>query len=158
MKWSILISLSILVVFLVGADSLLFAEDKKAKPYTTCPVMGGKINKDIYTDYEGKRYYFCCSACIKMFLKDPAKYIKKLEEQGVVPEDTPKPTSGNTEKINKQAGNKCCPDAPAGHMCSTMPAGAKCGAPVAAGQGCGTPGKSNSKGFDSCVLKGCGYQ
>ena len=32
---------------------------------TTCPVMGGAINKDVYADYEGKRVYFCCPGCDK---------------------------------------------------------------------------------------------
>ena len=26
---------------------------------TTCPVMGNKINKDIYVDHQGTRVYFC---------------------------------------------------------------------------------------------------
>ena len=57
-------------------------------PQTTCPVMGGKINKEVFSDYQGKRVYFCCPACIGEFKKDPAKYIKKLEDQGVVLEIT----------------------------------------------------------------------
>ena len=44
----------------------------------TCPVMGGAINKAIYTDYQGKRVYFCCAGCVSEFQKDPAKYIAKL--------------------------------------------------------------------------------
>jgi len=51
---------------------------------TNCPVMGGKINKDIYADHDGKRVYFCCADCVDTFKKDPAKYIKKLEDEGVV--------------------------------------------------------------------------
>lgn len=56
---------------------------------TTCPVMGGKINKEFYSDYQGKRVYFCCAACIPEFTKDPATYVKKLEDQGVVLEKAP---------------------------------------------------------------------
>lgn len=44
-----------------------------------CPVLGGKIDKNVYTDYKGRRVYFCCPACIKSFEKDPEKYLKKLE-------------------------------------------------------------------------------
>lgn len=51
---------------------------------TTCPVMGGKIKKDIYADHDGKRVYFCCNGCIPAFKSDPAKFIKKLEDAGVV--------------------------------------------------------------------------
>ena len=56
-----------------------------AKAQTTCPVMGGKINKKYYADYQGKRVYFCCPACIGTFKKDPAKYLKKLDAEGVTP-------------------------------------------------------------------------
>ena len=48
-----------------------------------------KINKDIYVDHEGKRVYFCCAGCDATFKKDPAKYIKKLEDAGVVLEKAP---------------------------------------------------------------------
>jgi YHS domain-containing protein len=58
-------------------------------PQTNCPVMGGPINKQHYSDYQGKRVYFCCPACIPEFKKDPAKYIKKLEDQGIELEKVP---------------------------------------------------------------------
>ena len=48
----------------------------------TCPVMGGKIDPNVYTDYNGRRVYFCCPACDKTFKKDPAKYLAKLDSQG----------------------------------------------------------------------------
>jgi len=71
----------------------------------TCPVMGGKVNKDMYVDYQGKRIYFCCAGCIETFKKDSEKYMEKMKEQGVVLEDTPIeqktcPVSG--EPINKE--------------------------------------------------------
>ncbi len=56
---------------------------------TVCPVMGNPVSKDVYTDYKGKRIYFCCSACIEPFKKDPEKYLKQMEAQGVVPKKTP---------------------------------------------------------------------
>lgn len=56
-----------------------------------CPVMGGTINKEIYVDYQGKRIYFCCPACPKEFMKDPDKYLKKLEAEGVELEKAPTP-------------------------------------------------------------------
>lgn len=68
-------------VFIIGTA---WSDDSPQHTQTTCPVMGGKINKDVYLDYEGKRVYFCCTSCIPEFKKDPAKYVKKLEDQGVV--------------------------------------------------------------------------
>ena len=46
-----------------------------------CPVMGGPINKAQFVDYEGRRVYFCCAGCPEAFKKDPAKYIKIIDEQ-----------------------------------------------------------------------------
>lgn len=60
-----------------------------ARLQTTCPVMGGKINPKLYVDVDGKRIYVCCQGCIPAVKKDPAKYIKKLAEQGVTIADTP---------------------------------------------------------------------
>lgn len=56
---------------------------------TTCPVMGGKINKDLYVDVKGKRIYICCKGCIKTIEENPDKYIKKLEDAGVKIEKIP---------------------------------------------------------------------
>ena len=55
-------------------------QDDKAKEQTLCPVMGGKINKELYTEYKGKEVYFCCPGCEPEFLKDPEKYIDKLPQ------------------------------------------------------------------------------
>ena len=61
----------------------------QAGPQTTCPVLGGKINQKVFVDYQGNRIYFCCAACIDEFNKDPEKYLKKMEAQGVSPAKTP---------------------------------------------------------------------
>jgi YHS domain-containing protein len=65
------------------------AKSAPAKPQTTCPVMSGKISRKFFADYQGKRVYFCCGMCLPEFKKDPAKYIKKLEDAGVTPEPAP---------------------------------------------------------------------
>ena len=46
----------------------------------TCPVMEGPINKEIYTEYKGKKVYFCCAGCKDKFEKEPDKYIPKLPQ------------------------------------------------------------------------------
>ncbi len=60
---------------------------------TICPVMGNKIDKNVYADYKGKRVYFCCKGCIDTFNKDPEKYMKKLE--GVKLDDVPGEMKGH---------------------------------------------------------------
>lgn len=57
---------------------------EEVKLQTTCPVMGGKINKSQYVDHDGKRIYVCCMGCIQKIKENPEKYIEKLEKQGVV--------------------------------------------------------------------------
>jgi YHS domain-containing protein len=45
-----------------------------------CPVAGGKINKDIFTAYQGKKVYFCCAGCMGTFKANPQKYLDKLPQ------------------------------------------------------------------------------
>ncbi|MBF0312757.1 MAG: YHS domain-containing protein [Oligoflexia bacterium] len=60
------------------------AEEKaKDKVQTLCPVMKNAIDKKLYADYKGNRVYFCCSSCKGVFEKDPEKWIKKMQEEGV---------------------------------------------------------------------------
>jgi YHS domain-containing protein len=78
-----------------------------AKAQTTCPVMEGeRINKKIYTDYKGKRIYFCCRACPKLFAKDPDKYMKKMQDAGITPEDAPKKEAQAAEKAAPAGATK----------------------------------------------------
>lgn len=51
----------------------------------TCPVTGDPIDKTIYTDYQGKRIYFCCPSCKADFAKDPDKYLTILKDKGEKP-------------------------------------------------------------------------
>jgi len=59
------------------------------KPQAICPVLGGNVDKGVYTDYKGQRIYFCCQGCIADFQKNPEKYLQKMKEQGVQPEKAP---------------------------------------------------------------------
>ncbi len=47
---------------------------------TTCPVMGGPIDKAIFVEYKGKKVYFCCPGCVETFKANPEKYIAKLPQ------------------------------------------------------------------------------
>jgi YHS domain-containing protein len=47
---------------------------------TTCPVMGGAINKAVFTEYQGKKVYFCCPGCIEKFKANPEQYVAKLPQ------------------------------------------------------------------------------
>jgi YHS domain-containing protein len=86
-KTIVIVALSLGLLF--GGIVLAADNPGKGNPQTICPIQGGKIDKSIYTDYQGKRIYFCCSGCIDDFKKDPDKYLKQMEEHGVTLEQAP---------------------------------------------------------------------
>ena len=52
----------------------------QAVEQTECPVMGGAINKALFTEYKGKKVYFCCDGCKEKFEAAPEQYIAKLPQ------------------------------------------------------------------------------
>ena len=76
---TIAVTLSLLLLLSIAAGAFAAAQ-------TTCPVMGGQVNKKLHADYKGERVYFCCAACPPEFKKNPEKYLKKLKEMGQEPE------------------------------------------------------------------------
>jgi len=63
--------------------------ETQGQPQTKCPVLGGNVDKNIYADYKGHRYYFCCKGCDEEFKKNPEKYIEKMKAAGITPEKIP---------------------------------------------------------------------
>lgn len=95
MKLTKQIFAAILLTGLVaGVLSVRAAEKQtdKAKPYPlkTCIVSGEEINdkgdmKPHVFVHEGQEIKLCCKSCLKDFKKDPAKYLKKIEEEAKKP-------------------------------------------------------------------------
>jgi YHS domain-containing protein len=54
---------------------------------TTCPVsgdkLGGDMGKPYVMVYQGQEVKFCCPMCKADFDKDPAKYLKKIQDAAV---------------------------------------------------------------------------
>ena len=75
------------IFFLLRADAV------EPQQQTTCPVMGGKINTNLFVDAAGKRIYVCCPGCLPELKQNPAQYIRKLEQQGVKLDAAPKPAN-----------------------------------------------------------------
>ena len=83
-----LITISIALIAAVALNTGAFAQDvnvwlldEQGNKHFTCPVMGneavvGKTTK--FSDYQGKRYYFCCPACKPAFEANPDKYLDKM--------------------------------------------------------------------------------
>ena len=81
------------------------ATTNAVKHQTICPVMGGEINKTVFTDYQGKRVYFCCKNCQADFKKNPAKYIKKMEAEGITLDPTPQAAATNAPAASSHPGH-----------------------------------------------------
>ena len=79
-----------LIIFVSAGVFLLAGCEKKSEPVAPaetkeivsevieqkiCPVMEAPINKELYTEYKGKKVYFCCAGCKEKFEKEPDKYI-----------------------------------------------------------------------------------
>ena len=88
---SVALALSLLMIGYPFAES----DESNTLSQKVCPVMtfgdlGCSVTKnDFYTDYKGKRIFFCSEGCRETFKKDPEKYMNKLKEQGVVLMDIP---------------------------------------------------------------------
>jgi YHS domain-containing protein len=55
----------------------------KPDKLTTCPVSGeklGEMGKPYVFVYQGQEVKLCCSGCKTDFDKDPAKYVKKIQD------------------------------------------------------------------------------
>ena len=57
----------------------------KLKPYPlkTCIISGDKLGEmgdPFVYEYQGREIKFCCKGCLKDFKKDPAKYLKMIDE------------------------------------------------------------------------------
>ncbi len=55
-----------------------FMDRPGPRAQVACPVQGGKVNKDLYVDYQGQRVYFCCQECLPIFNKNPERYLLKM--------------------------------------------------------------------------------
>ncbi len=75
----------------------------------TCPVMGGAISADYYTDYEGVRVYFCCAECLETFKADPEKYMAKVNQEiaaaaGQIEESAAEETAPSRGRAGRRTG------------------------------------------------------
>jgi YHS domain-containing protein len=52
-------------------------------------MSGNPVKSNIYTDFAGKRVYFCCDESKRRFAVEPENWVKRAQEQGMVLEDAP---------------------------------------------------------------------
>ncbi len=84
----------VLLAGLVAMTSLVAAQDRKPTskpavlsehpyPLAICPVSDQKLGgmgDPVIHQHEGREIRFCCKGCLPKFTKDPAKYLKKVDE------------------------------------------------------------------------------
>jgi YHS domain-containing protein len=78
---AIVVAASLVPLSSVGADK----KSEKPKPYPlkTCIISGDKLGEmgdPFVYEYQGREIKFCCKNCLKDFKKDPAKYLKMIDE------------------------------------------------------------------------------
>ncbi len=94
-KLMILIAAMMLTGLYVYAEDAKPAADakdakKEAQVQAKCPITGhAAVDKKTFVDVKGKRIYICCPGCAATIKADPDKYIKQLEDQGIVLEKAP---------------------------------------------------------------------
>ena len=83
--------LAVMTVAVLAVGCLWAGEQAPAMvvKQAVCPVMGGRINTNLFVDFEGKRIYVCCKGCLPELKQDPAKYVAKLEKDGVTLDKVP---------------------------------------------------------------------
>ena len=111
-------NLAILFIFILVLATVLSAVEQK-----TCPVMGEKINKTLFSKQDGKRIYVCCEGCIDEVNKNFSKYENILVESGqsveVVKKSEckddcdkeccePKKCDGSCKEKTTETPKKCC--------------------------------------------------
>ena len=67
----------------IAADAGKKAENAKPYPLKVCVVSGEALDsmgKPYVFTHEGQEIKLCCDSCLKDFQKEPAKFLKKIEE------------------------------------------------------------------------------
>jgi YHS domain-containing protein len=74
--------LSILSVSLLALSAAALAAPKTPSTISCAVMATNKVDiakataKHMYTDYKGRRYFFCCAGCPAAFKANPAKFAK----------------------------------------------------------------------------------
>jgi YHS domain-containing protein len=90
-KWSVATLLGLgLSAGIAAAAEPAAGEKPKPKPYplAVCVVSDeklGTMGEPKAIVYEGREVKFCCPSCEPQFKKDPAKYLKKIDDAAPKP-------------------------------------------------------------------------
>lgn len=85
-------SIATFLIVITAVIGFMTSDDKAnadAGNQELCPVMGFYVTSEFYTDYQGKRIYFCCSPCPSDFKDAPDMYMEQMRVQNIILADTP---------------------------------------------------------------------
>ncbi len=96
-----------------GSCTVSKAPAESKTPQTLCPIMGGEINKEVFTDVAGYRVYACCKPCLAKIEADPKAALQKIRANG----EQPGTHLAICSKCGEIKGLKQCCD-PASKICA----------------------------------------
>jgi len=71
-----------------------------------CPVMPEEaVDPAIYTDYKGRRVFFCCAKCRRQFVENPGSYLDSLSLLAATPRQNVTPGAGSPATPSAPANN-----------------------------------------------------
>ena len=99
MRNLLMVGILIFAAAAVAYPFLSGAAEKQEFTQSVCPVSSKKIDENVYTNYEGKRIYFCSEDSKEAFLKNPDAYLPNLilEEK----------RHANSKRAAKKSGSDC---------------------------------------------------
>jgi YHS domain-containing protein len=67
------------------SSAVAFTPEAGVKPYPldACVVSGeklGSMGEPVVINHEGQEVKFCCDSCVPKFKKDPAKFLRQLDQ------------------------------------------------------------------------------
>lgn len=83
LRLALLLTVAVVVTTVAADKKTTDPKAAKAKPYPLkiCVVTDDELKKDAFTYvFQGREIKLCCDECKKDFEKEPAKYVKILEE------------------------------------------------------------------------------
>jgi YHS domain-containing protein len=91
-----------ILIFAAAAVTYPFlsgAAEKQEITQSVCPVSNKKIDSNVYTNFDGKRIYFCSEESKEAFLKNPDAYLPNLilEEK----------RQASSKRAAKKSGSDC---------------------------------------------------
>lgn len=83
-------------IMLASGPATVFGQLPEDGVLPNCPIMtDNEASSEYFVDFDGKRYYFCCDACIEDFRSDPERFANQKGVVGFPLESLDQPDSAD---------------------------------------------------------------